>query len=258
MADRLAEIQDALDRFQMERARELAALEVSENPSAEAYYLASQAAIKHGQRVELLQKALELDPSYQPALDDMANVAPPKAKDSPQEAKEEPLLEAEAAAPEVAPSSAVIQPASFGRRWLAIVIDGIVIAIPTIMLVGVSGVSATMETALLAEDPAQMSAAFSAFQSEVVKLNLLVSAVYNVAFMRAFNGQTMGKIVLGLRVVKKNGKRIGIWDALLRNVFGYTISGFFLLGYLWALADRERQAWHDKLAGTLVADERKR
>ena len=126
------------------------------------------------------------------------------------------------------------------------------------MLVGVSGISATMEAALLADDAAAMSAAFSGFQSEVVKLNLLVSAVYNVVLMRAFNGQTLGKIVLGLRVVKKNGKRIGILDALIRNVFGYTISGFFLLGYLWALVDRERQAWHDKLVGTGVVDERAR
>ena len=50
MSDRLKELQKALDRFQMERARELAEAELADNPTAEAYYLASQAAKTHGQR----------------------------------------------------------------------------------------------------------------------------------------------------------------------------------------------------------------
>ena len=262
MGERLAEIRDALDRFQMDWARELADQELRENPSAEAFHLASQAALNQGQRMAFLEKALELDSTYQPVLDELAEMKP-KPKPS-HEAKVETVAEPmivetaprQEAAPAMDPEAAGPRRAGFGRRWLAIMIDGVVIAIPTLMLVGVSGISATMEAALLADDAAAMSAAFSGFQSEVVKLNLLVSAVYNVVLMRAFNGQTLGKIVLGLRVVKKNGKRIGILDALIRNVFGYTISGFFLLGYLWALVDRERQAWHDKLVGTVVVDER--
>jgi uncharacterized RDD family membrane protein YckC len=40
---------------------------------------------------------------------------------------------------------------------------------------------------------------------------------------------------------------------VLRESFGKTLSGiFFGLGYLWALWDRDSQAWHDKIAGTLV------
>ena len=35
------------------------------------------------------------------------------------------------------------------------------------------------------------------------------------------------------------------------------ISQIFLLGYIWAFADTEKQAWHDKLAGTLVVEERR-
>ena len=75
--------------------------------------------------------------------------------------------------------------------------------------------------------------------------------------MTLFNGQTLGKMVFGMRVVKKNGRRISVLDALLRNVLGYTVSQIFMLGYIWAFADREKQAWHDKMAGTVVVDERK-
>ena len=113
-----------------------------------------------------------------------------------------------------------------------------------------------MEAALLSDDAVMVSAAGSQFQNEVLTMNLLVSAIYNVAFMTIFNGQTLGKIMLKLRVIKKNGRRIGLLDAIIRNVFGYTISGMFPLGYLWAALDRENQAWHDKLAGTVVIDER--
>lgn len=247
MADRLAQIQDAIDRFQMDRARELIGVELDENPSPDAYFLASQAARNHGQRIEYLQMALQLDPEFQPASDELAGIAPGPAKELPDDT---PVV-----APEAPPQQ--VRLASVSKRWLAIIIDGLIVAVMTLMLVAVAGAFGTLEAALLSDDPAIMSAAASQFQNNVLTMNLLVSAVYNVAFMSIFNGQTLGKIMLKLRVIKKNGQRIGILDALVRNVFGYTISGIFFLGYLWAMFDREKQAWHDKLAGTLVVDERR-
>ena len=101
-----------------------------------------------------------------------------------------------------------------------------------------------------------VSAAFNQFQTDTIIINLVVSAVYNVVLMTLLNGQTLGKLAFRMRVVKKNGRRVSILDALLRNVFGYTVSQIFLLGYLWAIFDKEQQAWHDKMAGTVVVDER--
>ncbi len=249
MADRKAEIKEALDRFQMERARELIGEELEQNPSAAAYYLASQAALSHGQRIEYLRLATELEPGFQPASDELAQLAP------------EPVEEPSVAAPVQEKSVAAPAPrapglASVSRRWLAIIIDGLIVGGMTLLLVGVSGAFMTLETALLSDDTTLISTAVSQFQNDVLRMNLLVSALYNVAFMSMFNGQTLGKIMLKLRVIKKNGRRIGILDAIIRNVFGYTISGMFLLGYLWAMFDRDNQTWHDKLAGTLVVDER--
>ena len=116
---------------------------------------------------------------------------------------------------------------------------------------------APLDAALSSADADAVSEAFSQFQSTTLMANLLVSAVYNVALMVLFNGQTLGKMMLRLRVVKKRGGRITLLDALLRNVFGYTVSQIFLLGYLWALFDAEKQAWHDKMAGTVVVEERR-
>jgi uncharacterized RDD family membrane protein YckC len=65
-------------------------------------------------------------------------------------------------------------------------------------------------------------------------------------------GKTVGKALMGLRVVTRNGKPPAPWQSVLR-VFGYLLSSLTLLvGFLWAGIDRQRQAWHDILAGTFV------
>lgn len=246
MTERLAEIQQALDAFQRDEARALLKQELKESPSAAAYFLAAQAARTEGDRVRYLRKALELDPDYQPAVAELGE-SPPKQKP-------EPALTVEPAEAPTAPQPE-IRLASIGKRWLAVVIDGFVVAIATVLLLVAGGALAPLETAMASADEAAVSEAFSNFQSNTLTVNLLISAVYNVALMVWFNGQTLGKMMLRLRVVKKSGGRITILDALLRNVFGYMVSQIFLLGYLWALFDKEKQAWHDKMAGTVVVEE---
>ncbi len=245
MSDRLNSVQQALDHFQRDEARALLKVELKENPSAAGYYLAAQAALTEGDRIKYLRKALELDPNYELAA---AELGEPKPKPAPKPA---PALDR----PEPAPAPA-LRLASIGKRWLAIVIDGFIVAIFTIFLLVAGGALAPLDAAMANADAAAVSETLASFQSNTLTVNLLVSALYNVALMVAFNGQTLGKMMLRLRVVKKRGGRITILDALLRNVFGYMISQIFLLGYLWALFDAEKQAWHDKMAGTVVADER--
>ncbi len=67
-------------------------------------------------------------------------------------------------------------------------------------------------------------------------------------------GKTPGKSLSGLRVAdKRNGSLPGAGRMLLRETLGKFVSGLFLgLGYLWAIFDRDSQAWHDKIAGTVV------
>jgi uncharacterized RDD family membrane protein YckC len=81
-------------------------------------------------------------------------------------------------------------------------------------------------------------------------LAVSVPIIYNIAcWMLA--GQTAGKWVMGLRVVRTNGQRVGFWAAVRRQI-GYWISAILLLGYVWILFDNRRQGFHDKLAGTFV------
>ena len=258
MTDRLRSIQRALDEFRRDEARALVKEELKENPSADAYYLAAQAARTEGDRVAYLRKALELDPEYPASLAELAGIMPPidKAKDKVDvEAEVADAVEPEAPAPVEQPTMRL---ASIGRRWLAIIIDGFIVGIATVLLLIAGGALAPLDAAMASGDGAAVSDAFSQFQSTTITINLIVSAVYNVVLMVSFNGQTLGKLMLRLRVVKKRGGRITILDALLRNVFGYMVSQIFLLGFLWALFDKEKQSWHDKMAGTVVVEERRR
>jgi uncharacterized RDD family membrane protein YckC len=80
--------------------------------------------------------------------------------------------------------------------------------------------------------------------------------VYCVGFW-LLAGRTPGKQAMGLLVVRTDGQRIRL-GAALRRWLGYYVSGILFLGYLWVLVDDRRQAFHDKLAGTVVVYSRPR
>ena len=80
---------------------------------------------------------------------------------------------------------------------------------------------------------------------------LLFQYLYFVFFFST-TGQTVGKAIMGLRVVTIDGKRMGIKRSFVRTL-GYTISLAPLgLGFLWVLGEDRRKAWHDKIARTYV------
>jgi uncharacterized RDD family membrane protein YckC len=68
-------------------------------------------------------------------------------------------------------------------------------------------------------------------------------------------GRTIGKMIMGIRIIRDDGELIGLREALIRWV-GYFISMVFaFLGFVWAIFDAKSQTWHDKLAGTYVVRE---
>ena len=67
-------------------------------------------------------------------------------------------------------------------------------------------------------------------------------------------GKTPGKWLVGIRAAdKRQGSLPGLGRMLVRETIGKFLSGlFFGLGYFWAIFDKDAQAWHDKIAGTVV------
>lgn len=88
------------------------------------------------------------------------------------------------------------------------------------------------------------------------RLALLWVALY-VAYHAAGNlaGATIGKALMGLRVVGADGDRPRLPAAALRAV-GLLLSTPLDLGFLWAFVDKDSRTWHDLLAGTRVVESR--
>lgn len=71
-------------------------------------------------------------------------------------------------------------------------------------------------------------------------------------FFHWASGQTFGKKIMKIKVVKVDGSSVGMGDAFVRWV-GLML-GFFMLGLglLWAVFNKNKRCWHDKMAGTIV------
>jgi uncharacterized RDD family membrane protein YckC len=68
----------------------------------------------------------------------------------------------------------------------------------------------------------------------------------------AWKGTTIGGIVVGLKVVRIDGKPLTFPVALIRSLAAAFSIIVLFLGYIWIAWDSEKQGWHDKIAGTVV------
>ena len=79
----------------------------------------------------------------------------------------------------------------------------------------------------------------------------LFGIVYFVGFW-LWRGQTPGKMVLGIKVIRTDGLPISLGYAF-RRYLGYIVSALPLfVGYIWIAFDSHKQGFHDKIADTYV------
>jgi uncharacterized RDD family membrane protein YckC len=137
--------------------------------------------------------------------------------------------------PYQAPAVYDVNEVSFWRRYFAYNLDLIVIGLVT------SAASCL----------GQAAAAVPALGIVLGVFVILLPALY-FAWAYSTTGQTVGKRALGIKVISADGMPLSWTQGVLRSL-GYLVSGFpFDLGFLWAAWDDNRQAWHDKFAGTYV------
>lgn len=97
---------------------------------------------------------------------------------------------------------------------------------------------------------------FLLYTCKFIRYSLLVFTIafpvlYSVFFW-ILAGQTPGKYLFGLRVVRFNGRRMNFVVGMIRY-FGYALCILGLgLGFLNVLINDRRQGWHDRLARTCV------
>jgi uncharacterized RDD family membrane protein YckC len=81
---------------------------------------------------------------------------------------------------------------------------------------------------------------------------VLPVALAYFAGMWTWKGTTIGGIVLKLQVVRCDGGPITFPVALVRGLAAAFSAFVLLLGFFWIGWDRDKQGWHDKIAGTVV------
>lgn len=85
----------------------------------------------------------------------------------------------------------------------------------------------------------------------VIITSNLTFIVY-VIFLWLLVDKTIGQALLGLRVVRVDGRALTLGPAIRRVVGMYIAILPLFLGFLWVLLDDRRQGWHDKIADTVV------
>lgn len=84
-------------------------------------------------------------------------------------------------------------------------------------------------------------------------LAIVAFGIWNTVFRQGRKGQTVGKSVLGVQVVKaETGQFLGAGMAFLRWILSSILGQACFLNYLWPLWDKKHQTWHDMIVSSVV------
>lgn len=112
--------------------------------------------------------------------------------------------------------------ADFWTRFAAALIDAVILAIPSFVI--------------------NMGIPFLG--------GIVVDFLYHWLLIAYWDGQTLGKRVMGIRITRPDGSPVDVGGAAARAAVRI-LSGFaLLLGFLWMLWDPEKRTWHDMAADT--------
>ncbi len=150
--------------------------------------------------------------------------------------------------------------AGFWIRFVAILIDGIIISIvraflviPFLAMLGFSFASGfdDMDPGNL-DELIPMIATIVAALGVLMLISTIIWVLYGTLMESSKYQATVGKLALGLIVTDVAGVKIDFSKALVRNL-GKLLSNFIMMiGYIMAAFTEKKQGLHDIIAGTLV------
>lgn len=154
--------------------------------------------------------------------------------------------------------------ASFTTRLIASILDTVIISLallPLLYLISQFLISNADKqlfiTFISSKEPLSESeiAVFQAIFSRIIIDYIIQLALFSVVVIVFWNykSATPGKMLLGFKIVDANTLEDITGEQSLKRFFSYFISMAPLcLGFFWVHFDKKRQAWHDKIAGTVV------
>ncbi len=127
----------------------------------------------------------------------------------------------------------------FGKRVAAFLLDALIFGVPVNIVQGLIFGPAVYDP----DNPAYFMALI---------FSMLCAVFYYVGMLTYAGGQTVGKRIMKIKVVKNDGSSLTLKAAFLRYLSYIVASLPLSLGLLWVLWDKEKRGWHDHLAGTKV------
>ena len=130
-----------------------------------------------------------------------------------------------------------------GRRILAILVDGVVLGIPFWLLSSLFGTTSV----------ANGGNAGASMSGLATLIYVVIFLLYYI-LMEGYLGQTVGKMLLGIKVVREDTDGVpGLGAATIRTLMRI-IDGLFgyLVGFIAVMASAKRQRLGDMAAHTLV------
>lgn len=135
--------------------------------------------------------------------------------------------------------------AGFWKRYAAYFIDYIlltVVTLPLSMIINLAGVGSGNEGVQVA------------LTLVVMLLSMVISIGYYAGFHASRGGATLGKMAVGIKVVRGNGERISFLRAFCRYLATIVSSLILMIGFIMAAFTERKQALHDMMCDTLVVD----
>jgi uncharacterized RDD family membrane protein YckC len=152
--------------------------------------------------------------------------------------------------------------ASIGNRFLAVAIDHF-IQFLSIFIVAWAFISWTGVGQNSGETAAQFFGEMSKWTIALMIIFLfLIFAGYFIFFEWIWNGQTPGKRLMKLRVIREDGRPITLWEAIARNILRifdnvpWFVLPIYSVGLMTIFLSRRDQRIGDLFAGTVVIRER--
>jgi uncharacterized RDD family membrane protein YckC len=154
------------------------------------------------------------------------------------------------------PQRPTVQYAGFWRRFVAHLIDQIVVGIAAfvVLLPGLALLGVGIGAGIMEESESAVGLIFAAIAAYLVAIMLIVIGQWlYYALMESSSRQaTLGKLALGIVVTDLSGSRVSFGRATGRY-FGKILSGMIMcIGYIMAGFTERKQALHDIMASCLV------
>ena len=143
-------------------------------------------------------------------------------------------------------------PAGFWIRFVAYMIDGLIMTAAAAILVGVfvGFVILTDESV----DHEELAAPLIIAAILLVIALIVINWLYEALMTSSPRGATLGKMALGLRIVRFDGAQLSFGRATARHFAKYMVTPMvpLAIGYIMAAFTNRKRALHDILADTLV------